>query len=436
MHKAVQFFRDHCSAGGGYVFQVSTDLKQWEGEDKVTPTRAWIQPPGTPAVGTAYLEAWQLTGDPLLKDAALATADSLIRGQLVSGGWDNFMEFDPELRKKIPYRVDAADPKAKRSGRTTFDDNKSQSAARFLMRLDQALEFKDQRIHEAATFALDSFVKAQYANGAWPQGYTEFPDSAAHPPKQASFPATWSRTFPNIKYVEYYTLNDNTLRDLIALMLDAGDVYHDSRYTNAARRGGDFLLLAQLPDPQPGWAQQYDQDMHPAWARKFEPPAITGGESQSVIEVLMTLYRRTGDAKYLEPLSRALAYYAKLPLPDGEYARFYEIGTNKPLYFTKDYQLTYSDADMPTHYAFKVGSKFGRLAEELPKLKATPRDQLWKAPSLKQPKMSSSLAKSAQQAIAAMDDRGAWVEDGWIESRTFIKNLSTLAQYVAASSPK
>ena len=31
----------------------------------------------------------------------------------------------------------------------------------------------------------------------------------------------------------------------------------------------------QMPDPQPGWAQQYDYDMRPMWARKFEPAAIT-----------------------------------------------------------------------------------------------------------------------------------------------------------------
>ena len=47
----------------------------------------------------------------------------------------------------------------------------------------------------------------------------------------------------------------------------------------AARRGGDFILLAQMPEPQPAWAQQYNARMEPAWARRFEPASITGGES-------------------------------------------------------------------------------------------------------------------------------------------------------------
>ena len=51
-----------------------------------------------------------------------------------------------------------------------------------------------------------------------------------------------------------------------------------------------FLLLAQLPEPQPGWAQQYNIEMEPEWARKFEPPAVTGGESQKVIATLLTLF--------------------------------------------------------------------------------------------------------------------------------------------------
>ena len=49
----------------------------------------------------------------------------------------------------------------------------------------------------------------------------------------------------------------------------------------------------------------------------------------------------------------ALAYLKKSLLPDGRLARFYELKTNKPLYFTKTYELTYDDSDMPTHYSFK-----------------------------------------------------------------------------------
>ena len=38
--------------------------------------------------------------------------------------------------------------------------------------------------------------------------------------------------------------------------------------------------------------------------------------------------------------------------------------TNKPLYFTLDYKLTFADNDLPTHYAFKVGNNLDAIARE------------------------------------------------------------------------
>src|SRR5690606_15434487 len=101
---------------------------------------------------------------------------------------------------------------------------------------------------------------------------------------------------------------------------------------------GDFIRLAQLPKPQPAWAQQYDADMHPAWARKFEPPAVSGAESQGVLRILMALYRRTGERRFLEPIPRALRYLKASRRDDGRLARFYELGTNRPLYLTTKYE--------------------------------------------------------------------------------------------------
>src|SRR5262249_44358331 len=133
------------------------------------------------------------------------------------------------------------------------------------------------------------------------------------------------------------------------------------RYIASAGRGGSFLIRAQLPDPQPAWAQQYDREMLPVWERKFEPPAITGLESQDALEVLLLLHRKTGDAKYLAPIPRALAYLKASRLPDGRLARFYELKTNRPLFFTRDYKLTYDGGDVPTHYGFFFASRLDSI---------------------------------------------------------------------------
>src|SRR5262245_11328837 len=95
MQKAVTFFRDKVSAEGGYLWRYSEDLSLREGEEKTTATQAWLQPPGTPAVGDAFLAAYERTKEKFLLDAAVQTARSLVKGQLHSGCWAEFMEFDP-----------------------------------------------------------------------------------------------------------------------------------------------------------------------------------------------------------------------------------------------------------------------------------------------------------------------------------------------------
>lgn len=293
---------------------------------------------------------------------------------------------------------------------------------------------------------LETLLKVQYPIGAWPQRFVEPPDPDKYPVRKASYPESWSRTFPKVDYKNFYTFNDNAMPDVIDVMFRAAELYGDQRFSEAARHAGDFMLLAQMPEPQPGWAQQYDPEMHPAWARKFEPPSITGGESQGVMRTLMQVYRHTGDKKYLEPIPRALAYYRKSLRPDGRLARFYELETNRPLYFTKDYQLTYSDADMPTHYAFIVGSALKSIEREYERVSELSADELLPKPRTGQRKASSSMEKQVRNVIAKLDSRGRWVENGRlkyhgdddptervIDCRTFVSNIRVLSNYVGTS---
>ena len=444
LRKASEYFRTQVATEGGYLWRYSDDLARREGEGKATATQVWVQPPGTPAVGLAYLNAYEATGDPYYLEAARGTAQALVRGQFRSGGWHYAIEFDPALRKKLAYRVDGGGDKARNV--TTLDDNTTQEALRLLMRVDQALKFKDQKVHEAAGYALASLLKAQYPNGAWPQGFDRFPEAEKFQVKKAAFPESWPRAPQQKDYWTFYTLNDNVLADMIDVMLEAARVYGEAKYRQAAEKAGGFLLLAQLPDPQPAWAQQYNADMHPSWARRFEPPAVTGGESQGALRTLMTLYRATGDKKYLEPVPKALEYLRQSRLPDGRLARFYELKTNKPLYFTRDYQLTYKDDDLPTHYAFKVPDRTDAIAKEYERLKQLDPSELKKPPRPARSGPSAELTAKAKAVIAALDDKGRWLTDGRlrsqgaddparriIECQTFITNVGVLSDYLAAT---
>ena len=445
MRRAADFFRTQVSTEGGYLWRYSEDLSLREGEGTATDTMIWVQPPGTPSVGMVFLTAYEATGDSYYLDAARDAAHALVRGQLRSGGWDYRIEFDPERRRRYAYRSDP--PRKDQRNVSTMDDNNTQSAVRLLMRVDEALGFKDEKIHEAAQFALSTILKVQYPNGAWPQRFTGPPDPAKFPVKKASYPDFWSWTYPARGYMSFYTFNDNTIADSTDTMLEAFDIYGEAKYRAAAEKAGDFIILAQMPEPQPAWAQQYNADMQPAWARKFEPPAVTGGESQGVMKTLLKLYRATGKEKYLEPLPRAIAYLQRSRLADGRLARFYELKTNKPLYLTRgDYEVTYSDADMPTHYSFKQGNGIESIAREYERLRAVDATRLKQPEATDAPRMSRALAARARSVIDRLDEQGRWLESGKmrgdaendpvrrvIDCRTFISNVRALSAYLAAA---
>lgn len=446
--RAVSYFRNNVSTEGGYLWRYSHDLQRREGENLASAATVWVQPPGTPSVGEALLNAWRATGERQYLDAARDAAMCLVRGQLQSGGWDYRIEFAPKERARYAYRVDGGDPSQRNT--STLDDNTTQAALRLLMHVDAVLEFKDSAIHEAAEFGLKSLVKSQYPNGAWAQRFSQPPRAEDFPVLTASYPETWSRTFPGVNYQGYYTFNDNALADCIEVMFEAAWLYDQPDYRQAAERAGGFILLAQMPEPQPAWAQQYDARMQPSWARKFEPASVTGGESQGVLKILLRLYGETGDKKYLEPIPRAIEYLRRGRLSDGRLARFYELKTNKPLYFTKQYELTYSDADMPTHYGFKVGDSTDSIEQDYIRLsKLDPADLPGRKPAAKGKKPSrpsDGLVKQTRAVIDALDTRGAWVEEGKlnaqgegdatrriIDCRTFIKNVGVLSNYLAAT---
>ena len=436
--KAVKFFHEKVATQGGYVWRVSSDLTMKEGEGLAGDSKIWIQPPGTPAVGQAFLDAYDATGEQACLQAAKDTAAALLKGQANSGGWDHHVEMDAKKRLEYGYR----DLKNKKQGHTSMDDDITPSAVRLLIRLDNTLQFRDEKLHEATLYALNSMVGAQYPNGAWYMWWEQFPtkpyNSQEFPIKKASYPETWSRKWGN-DWTGRYFLNDRITQNGIAAMLAAFEIYGDERYFNSAERGGEFLLLAQMPEPQPAWAQQYNPQMQPVWDRKFEPPAITGLESQDVLETLMLLFRKTGDKRYLEPIPRALAYLKKSQLPSGQLARFYELQTNRPLFFQRTgsrYDLTYDGDDTPAHYGFFIPSRLDSISAEYQRLTQTP------IPPTPSP-IPADLSAQVRTILDSLDPRGAWTTpgtmrsyqkvqpaDGILDSAVFIHHIQLLCQFI------
>ena len=442
LQQAVSFMSDTVAVRGGYVYHVSLDLKKRRGEGDATATEIWVQPPGTPSVGEAFLDAYVATQDPLHLRAAMNAADALLFGQLESGCWTDRVDFDPAGKNTGRYRNGRG--KAKGRNYSTLDDDKSQSAIRFLIRLDQLLNFENTRIHEAVSFALESLLKAQFANGGFPQGWQQPVEPGTI--VNASFPDYDWKTAGRFKnYWDFETLNDGLAGTVARTLLLAHSTYSDPRYRRSLEQLGEFLIRAQLPEPQPAWAQQYNHQLQPIWARRFEPPAVAGFESEDAIQTLMFIAESTGDQKYLKPIPAALAWIRRSLLPDGRLARFYELRTNRPLYFIRDsYELTYDDTQLPTHYSFRANSRSEQLQKRLQQLQSGP---LAPAPA-RNPDLRS-LRRDAAEILQEMDSSGRWVSNGkgritrdiksqdpaelWIESKVFCKRISRLAEFLRAA---
>lgn len=444
MKQAARFFREQVALRGGYVYYYSPDLRKRLAEGPATPTQICVQPPATPTVGMAYLAAYQATGDRYYLDAAREAAEALVYGQLKSGGWTQTIDFNPRSRAAAQYRNGRGNSRGKNN--SSLDDGQTQSAMRFLINCDSALGFKHASIHESSLFALRALLNAQFPNGAFPQVWTG--PVSRQKVVRASYPGYDWRTEGRIKnYWDMYTLNDGVAGYLAPVLIDAHRVYEDDAYMQALRKLGDFLILAQMPDPQPAWAQQYNYEMHPIWARRFEPPAIAARESEDVMFTLMNIYRHTGERRFLTPIPKALDYLKRSLLPDGRSARYYELRNNRPLYMnrksgTKNYFLTNSDANLPNHYGWKNSPRIDEIEREY-------QDQAKNRSANPPDPETNALLAQARKALKQLDRQGRWItrysgqllvgqprfraQEAFISSAVFGQNLNALSRWLSAN---
>ena len=292
LEKAIRYYHS-TAVEGGYVYFHTPDLRERWGETRVDENTIEVQSPGTPAVGLVVLEAYKVTGNDFFLQVAKDAGLALAKGQNELGGWSHTIDFD---------RVN--------NGRVSFDDNQTQGAISFLMALDQ--EVDDPKLDQTIDKALAMMIETQMENGGWPHMYP-----------------------PRGNYHDYATFNDQGINDCIRVMMEADHYYKDQNYKKSLDKAGNFLMISQLPPPQPGWAQQYNQYLQPAWARSFEPPSVCPSASLHNINSLLDLYHHTGSRHYLEAIPDALDWINSIQLPNGKWARFVELYTNKPLYYDR-----------------------------------------------------------------------------------------------------
>lgn len=438
LRKANDFYVSRLASHGGYARSWKPDLSLAFVEGRENRTIISIQPHGTTTVGMAMLKAWQATGDEAFLKGARGAAKALIDCQLESGCWPADFDFeggDPEkwwLRQEV---IAGVTEKGKQNNSSTLDDNKSQSALLFLLELSHDPAGRDDiELKDCVSYAFDRLLAAQTKIGSWPQQFSEAAPADGIV-KKAEIPSEWPRIWPKEKYTGFHTLNDGNLQKLVELMLRAHQLTGEDRFLESAKRCGDFLLLAQFEGPQPAWAQQYNAKMVPVWARKFEPPALSSTESLGACFTLFEIWLATGDERYRSTIPAALAWLESVKLPGDKWSRFYEFGTNKPLYCVAEtYELTYDDTNLPTHYGFQPdygGDKIDRLRADL----ARPREEV--LASRKTPdsperwmKTARNVRSKVRSALESQNAEGLWVDDDEISAELFVKHFNAMTTYL------
>ena len=272
-------------------------------------------------------------------EEAIRIADNLLSWQVPAGGWwenvaMHVLPFDPERMVRSLSTSGTTE-------RGTFDDHGTIDPMRFLARVYEATQI--ERFKESFYRGLDFILAAQYPSGGWPQS---FPD----PPG----------------YSAYVTFNDQAMINILRLIQEIidrrppfGFVEEDyvERLRAALEKGIDYILKAQIEvdGRLTAWGQQHDPVTYePRSARVFEPVAITGAESVPIVEFLLTL-PDPSEAVRRAVLS-ALEWFEAARLPDGRWARFYEIGTGRPIFAGRDgvvrYNLSEIDLERQLNYAW------------------------------------------------------------------------------------
>jgi len=419
MRTATDFMFETLANRGGFVWFYTTDLEPY-GELKARPSMIWVEPPGTPSVGLMLLEAYKSSGDNYYLDRARQVGEALAAGQHPSGGWNYFIDFDPD---GLPAYYETFFSKCwgwqeylKQRSNCTFDDFSTSEPTRFFLRLYAVT--KDPAHKVVLDKALDHILRAQYPDGGWPQRF---------PSAEADHDYTAARTF-----------NDDVIYDCIQVLLEAHETLGEARYRDGAVEGMNFYIRSQQPAPQAGWAQQHGADRKPVWGRPFEIDTVCTAQTAENVNHLFEFYGITGDQRYLAPIPAALDWLDACKLPDVEgytHTGYHEAGTNRPVYIKQTgttiedvkYTLTYEKAGCyPYNHqlTFDVDGlrrEYARLAglsPEAAKAAFAAKAQVDSLPEcIKGGHLAVALSKTSQtpEGIAAivggLDDRGGWQDD-------------------------
>ena len=284
---------------------------------------------------------------------ALRIADNLLAYQHENGG------FEKNLEMTLPLEAPRLDQVLKRQteGETTIDNDATWMQMRYLAKVH--LQTHEARYAAALRKALRYLLAAQYSNGGWPQFY---------PLRHG--------------YWDHITYNDDAMVGVMRVLRDIADgdgewalfTPDERRLAEASmKRGVDVILKTQVrvKGALTVWCAQHDEvTLAPAMARKYELVSLSGSESVGIVEFLMGISHPSREI--VQAVQGAIHWFARSKIkgievktvpaegtPKGvdrvvilnpaaapQWARFYEIETNRPMFSGRDSVRKYSLAEI------------------------------------------------------------------------------------------
>jgi PelA/Pel-15E family pectate lyase len=250
---------------------------------------------------------------------------------------------------------------------STIDNGATCTQLRYLARVASATGL--ERFREPIGHGLAFLLAAQYPNGGWPQFFPLRED-----------------------YSRHITFNDGAMIGVMRLLRDVAggdppfgfvDAAARSAADRAIRRGLRAILDAQVRvrGRLTAWCAQHDEvTLEPRSARAYEPASLSGKESVEIVEYLMEIGRP--DAEVVRSAEAAVAWLRaariegrrveRVAAPGPEtgtdvvvkpdpgaallWARFYEIGSDRPIFVGRDgivrYDLSEIEQERRVNYSW------------------------------------------------------------------------------------
>jgi PelA/Pel-15E family pectate lyase len=327
-------------------------------------------------------------------DEAARVADNLLLYQRDVGGWPKNIDMAAPLTEQQRAELLKQKGEVGNEGAATIDNGATHTQLVYLARVYTARKLERHR--DSFFKGLDYLLAAQYENGGWPQ------------------------YFPLRKgYYTHITYNDDAMVGVLNLLRDVArrqpayafvDEARRAKSEQAVGRGLECILKTQVvvKGQKTAWGAQHDEvTLAPAPARKFEPVSLASRESVGVTRFLMNVERP--DARVIEAVEAAVAWFRasqvsgvrwverRDPSQPGGFertavadkaappiwARFYELGTNRPIFEGRDGIVRYSvmeiEAERRNGYGWYTEEPLKLLEKDYPawqkRVKSHPTEQ-------------------------------------------------------------